>query len=141
MTLSKANPLDVVIKGTTYQYLAFYYPGNNTDWDNVCGVPYFGNFWVEPFEVQLMGSVKAKFYTAEAAYQASKWWNDPVIRNSFEHKQTGYEAFSYKKSLHHTPFNGEYGGYHTGEDAMLEILKCKFSDQHPDLKAALGTVF
>jgi hypothetical protein len=28
-----------------------------------------------------MGPVKASFYTAEAAYQASKWWDDSVIRH------------------------------------------------------------
>jgi predicted NAD-dependent protein-ADP-ribosyltransferase YbiA (DUF1768 family) len=138
MALSTANPLHVVINGKTYPYLAFYYPGNNTDWDNVCGVPYFGNFWVEPFEVQLKGLVKATFHTAEAAYQASKWWGDSVIRNTFENKQTGKEAFTYKDSLKFTPLNGQYGGYSSGEDAMFEILKCKFSDDHPALKAALG---
>jgi predicted NAD-dependent protein-ADP-ribosyltransferase YbiA (DUF1768 family) len=139
MTLSTPNPLDVVINGTTYKYLAFYYPGNNTDWDNVYGVPYFGNFWVEPFEVQLMGTVKASFYTAEAAYQASKWWNDSTIRNTFEQFKTGNEAFDYKrKHLKNTSPDGQYGGYTTGEEAMFEILKRKFSDDHPSLKAALG---
>jgi predicted NAD-dependent protein-ADP-ribosyltransferase YbiA (DUF1768 family) len=139
MVLSKANPLHVVINGKTYDYLAFYFPGHNTDWDNVCSVPYFGNFWVEPFEVQLMGTVKASFYTAEAAYQASKWWDDSVIRNTFESKKTGGDAFDYSRNdLQNTPHKGEYGGYHTGEEAMFEILKSKFSDDHPDLKAALG---
>ena len=138
MNLSTANPLQVEINGQTFDYLGFYYPGNNTDWDNVFGVPYFGNFWVEPFEVQLKGSIKAKFHTAEAAYQASKWWNDNSILKSFEAATTGAAAFSLKGSLDSVAHNGEYGGYSTGEEAMFEILKCKFSDDHPALKAALG---
>ena len=137
MKLSKANPLQVDINGKIFDYLGFYYPGNNTDWDNVYGVPYFGNFWIEPFEVQLKGPVKAKFYTAEAAYQASKWWNDDKILKRFEAAPTGDAAFSLKRSLNSTPFNGQYGGNLTGEEAMFEILKCKFSEDHPDLRAAL----
>lgn len=65
--------MKVGIGGVQYDYLAFYYPGNNSDWDNVFGVPYFGNFWEhDSFEVQLKGPNKGIFHTAEAAYQASK---------------------------------------------------------------------
>lgn len=139
MALSKANPHSVIINGQSYDYLAFYYPGNNTDWDNVYGVPYFGNFWVEPFEVQLMDKIITSFYCAEAAYQASKWWNNKSIVSRFQNAKLGSDAFDLKnQDFKNTPFDGQYGGYATGEDAMFEILKSKFSDDHPDLKAALG---
>lgn len=139
MILSKANPKTVIINGKSYDYLAFYYPGNNTDWDHVYGVPYFGNFWVEPFDVQLMDKVSTRFYCAEAAYQASKWWNNKAIVSRFQQAQDGSAAFNLKNhDFKNTPFDGQYGGYASGEDAMFEILKCKFSDDHPELKAALG---
>lgn len=139
MTLSKPNPLQVNINGKMFDYLGFYYPGNNTDWDNVFGVPYLGNFWVEPFEVQLKGPTKGRFYTAEAAYQASKWWNDDKIIKRFESTTTGNDAFNLKKyDFKDIPFNGQYGGYATGEEAMFEILKSKFSDVNSELNLALG---
>ncbi|MBK7428271.1 MAG: NADAR family protein [Saprospiraceae bacterium] len=137
--LSKANPQQVIINGKTYDYLGFYFPGNNTDWDDVYGVPYFGNFWPLSFEVGLKGSAKYRFHTAEAAYQASKWWNNNQIVQAFEAAIDGDAAFHLKNNDYKsTPFDGEYGGYSTGEEAMFEILKCKFSDDHPELKAALG---
>ena len=140
MTLSKASPHNVEINGKTYQYLAFYYPGHNTDWDNVYGVPYFGNFWIESFDVQLKTSLKANFHTAEAAYQASKWWNDSSIVKAFEQERDGNGAFSLKKRYTKSgiAFNGNYGGYPTGEDAMFEILKHKFSKNQLELHNALG---
>lgn len=141
MALSKAIPLKFKINkySSETDYLGFYFPGNNTDWDNVYGVPYFGNFWVidEKFEIELDG-IRAQFYTAEAAYQASKWWDKPVIRAKFESKRTGDEAFRLSRCITE-PETGNYGGYGSGERVMFEILKFKFSDTQPLLKAALGS--
>ncbi|MGB3468104.1 MAG: NADAR family protein [Cyclobacteriaceae bacterium] len=135
--LSTPKPQTVTVSGTTGEFLAFYYPGNNTDWDNHYGVPYFGNFWISPFTVQLKGPLKATFHTAEAAYQASKWWDDPAKVKSFENAKTGKDAFDLKKKYdagHGHP--SSYGGYKTGEEAMKQILIAKFSDA--SLKKALG---
>lgn len=131
------QPQQFTFGGKTLDYLGFYYPGNNTDWDNVYGVPCFGNFWVHPFNVQLNG-VQATFHTAEAAYQASKWWADKGIRQAFETCKTGPDAFGLRNELERskTSFKGAFGGYASGEDAMFEILKCKFSD--PELQSLLG---
>jgi predicted NAD-dependent protein-ADP-ribosyltransferase YbiA (DUF1768 family) len=141
MGLSKPNPQKVIINGKSYDYLGFYFPGKNTDWDNVFGVPYFGNFWLETIKIQLKGTITATFHTSEAAYQASKWWNDTSIRNSFENAKDGKDAFDIKSSLddNKVAFNGAYGGFSRGEEAMFEILKEKFGDNHPQLKAALGS--
>ena len=138
-SLSKANPHLVEINGKSYEYLGFYYPGQNTDWDNVFGVPDFGNFWVEPFEVQLKTTRKATFQTAEAAYQASKWWNDGIMVKSFESAADGDAAFRIKRKNQNDriSFDGAYGGFRTGEDAMFEILKQKFSKDHLELHHAL----
>ena len=140
MTLSQPQPQKVTVNNKVYDYLAFYFPGNNTDWDNVFGVPYFGNFWQNQFDVQLNGPKTGQFHTAEAAYQASKWWNNDTVRKDFESKATGAEAFSLKRYYQdskHLPHDGAYGGYSSGEDAMYRILLQKFDPKHTELHAAL----
>ena len=139
--LPKANPQKITINGKSGEFLAFYYPGQNTDWDNYYGTPYFGNFWISTFTVKLKDPQSGTFHTAEAAYQASKWWDDAARLKAFENAKDGDEAFRLKRKfeesdkLHHDHPHG-YGGYSTGEEAMKQILIAKFSDTH--LKTALG---
>jgi predicted NAD-dependent protein-ADP-ribosyltransferase YbiA (DUF1768 family) len=113
------------INGQNYNLTAFYYPGKNTAWDNYYDASFLGNFWESPLTVTING-ITASFHTSEAAFQATKWWNDDNIRKQFEKAMTGDEAFHIKKHLS-VPPDSSYAGL--GRDgAMTKVLEGKFND-------------
>lgn len=128
------NSNQVTISRVDYQLIAFYFPGYNTPWDDFYNASFFGNFWQAKLSLKI-GSVSASFHTAEAAFQATKWWNHDNIRDQFENALTGSEAFSIKKHLSILA-DSTYAGL--GRDgAMKAVLESKFSD--PNLQQGLMT--
>ncbi len=125
------NLKEVTIGGQAYKLAAFYYPDRDTSWDTEFQSQFLANFY--PCNITLViNGITASFSNAEAAFQATKWWNSPVDRAKFEGAKTGTEAFQIKKGLH----NPDYSYAGLGRDrAMKEILTQKFSD--PLLKQAL----
>lgn len=120
------------IDGKDYQLTAFYYPGKDTSWDTYYQAPFLGNFW-ESILTLTIDNVTATFHTAEAAFQATKWWMHKSIRKQFEAAKTGSEAFSIKKHLS-VPADYSYAGLGRN-GAMLAVLEAKFKDK--ELQAAL----
>jgi len=119
------------INGKNYQLIAFYFPGHNTPWDNYYNAPYLGNFWQSKLSLTIH-SKTGIFQNSEAAFQATKWWDDDAIRQQFENALTGDDAFQIKKKLH----NPDYSFAGLGRDeAMKKVLKAKF--QEPNLKSGL----
>jgi len=143
--LSTPNPSQVTISGQAYELLAFYYDGqHDIPWDNYYQVPYFGNFYpVKPANITVtFENVSGTFLNAEAAYQASKWWDQANIRTNFE-TLDGPDAFSYSTDLQHgnpskkipkTPPTSNYGGVGS-KVAMRRILDVKYAI--PEFRAAL----
>ncbi|MEM1054415.1 MAG: NADAR family protein [Bacteroidota bacterium] len=133
MSLPSPSPQPVQIDGTDYTLVAFYYPGRNTAWDDIYNVPYFGNFWITPVTLTPPGLPTGSFHTAEAAFQATKWWQDASIRKKFEAAPNGDRAF-YTRNHAGPQTNHDWAGF--GRDgAMDAVLASKFADA--DLAAAL----
>jgi len=120
----QSNQVD--INGNQYQLTAFYFPGHNTAWDDYYQAPFLGNFWQAKLTVTI-DSVTANFHTAEAAFQATKWWYHDGIRKKFETATTGDEALRVKKSQVISPDYTYAGLYRDG--AMLKVLEAKFADK------------
>ena len=128
MTLTKPlspNPQPVTINGQQYNLVAFYYPDSDTDWDKVYQGQFLANFFTCQITLTING-ITGTFQNAEAAFQATKWWNTPY-RKGFEGK-TGSQAYHYKKTL--TNPDQSYAGLGS-HGAMKTVLTEKFSD--PDL--------
>lgn len=119
------KPSTAIINEQPYELIAYYYPGKNTSWDNHYQAPFLGNFWEAPLTLTI-NSIVANFHTAEAAFQATKWWNNDGIRNQFEGAQSGDEAFHIKKHLS-TPPDYSYAGLGR-DDAMKAVVEAKFKD-------------
>ncbi|MGJ8675973.1 MAG: NADAR domain-containing protein [Akkermansiaceae bacterium] len=129
------KPLPVTIDGNSYELIAFYYPGKNTAWDDIYNAPFFGNFWKCQVTITPPGQPSGTFHTAEAAFQATKWWQDPSIRKQFENAQDGNEAFHIRN--HAGPqTNHNYAGFYR-DGAMKAVLESKFSCLNPALEKAL----
>lgn len=132
---------DTIIGGITYHLIAFYYPGGTkyphgmTDWDRFYNFPEFGNFYLCPQTLKLtLKGVTGEFHTAEAAFQATKWWSDPALLARFEKAPDGTSAFAVRDDLvnHHVPADDDritgYAGLgQTG--AMEAVLKLKYAIQ------------
>lgn len=127
-------PQPVTINGETYQLVAFYFPGQNTPWDDIYNAPFFGNFWESPVTITPPGLPSGSFHTAEAAFQATKWWQNENIRQQFETALTGDDAFHIRN--HAGPqTNHNWAGF--GRiGAMEAVLQSKFQDSK--LAAALS---
>lgn len=125
LQLPTPDPDSVQVDGQKYELIAFYYPGKNTDWDNIYNAPFLGNFWKSPVTIKPHGQTSGIFHTAEAAFQATKWWQDPVIRKKFEDAADGDAAFHVRN--HAGPqTNHNWGGF--GRiGAMEAVLESKFS--------------
>ncbi len=123
--LPTPNPKPVTIHGQPYHLVAFYYPGHDTAWDKIYQGQFLGNFYACHITVTING-ITASFFTAEAAFQATKWWHDAIARKQFEDASDGDAALAAKKKQHTSP-DLSYAGL--GRDgAMKEILTQKFSD-------------
>ncbi len=145
--LPTPKPQSIVIGNNAYRLVAFYFPGSNTAWDDVYDAPFLGNFWPVALSIAAAGETAA-FHVAEAAFQATKWWdkNDTFgqpILPQFQACLTGSAAFDLSSKLSGKSKNGRalevppdlnYAGL--GRDgAMLAVLKAKFAD--PALQAGL----
>jgi len=123
---------EAIIDNQSYKLIAFYFPGHNTPWDDYYQAPFLGNFWESKLMVNI-NNISGTFLTSEAAFQATKWWDNDSIRLRFENAKTGNEAFQIKKYLS-VPADYSYAGL--GRDgAMMSILESKFTNKA--LKSAL----
>ncbi|MBK8815751.1 MAG: NADAR family protein [Methylococcaceae bacterium] len=120
----KPNPQTVTINGCQYTLVAFYYPDRNTAWDNLFQGQFLTNFY--PCTINMtINAISASFHNAEAAFQATKWWNNPADLSAFEAAKTGSDAFHIKKQL----ANPDNSYAELGRDgAMKTVLTQKFSD-------------
>lgn len=131
------------VNGTAFQLVAFYYPGpcaafptGWTPWDTAYDAPMFGNFWPATVTITPPSSTTGPgtFNTGEAAFQATKWWQNDSIRTQFEQARTGGEAFALRKKYRHDQSNSDWAGFGQ-EPAMDAVIASKFSDL--TLRAAL----
>ena len=97
------TPQPQPVPGSSVSLVAFYFPGPSrhhpgerqdaygrwTPWDEACQAPFLGNFWPCTLTIQPPGKPAGTFHTAEAAFQATKWWDDDTIRHRFEAATTG----------------------------------------------------
>jgi predicted NAD-dependent protein-ADP-ribosyltransferase YbiA (DUF1768 family) len=124
------QPKQVTINGTTYTLVAFYYPDKDTAWDTAYQSGFLGNFYpCDPKISVEINSISATFYTSEAVFQATKWWNIPADLQQFERAKTGNDAYIVKiglKDPNDDPTSGYAGLGQIG--AMTEVLKQKFKD-------------
>ncbi len=119
-----SRPKQVTIHGQNYNLIAFYYPDGDAVCDKVYHGQFLANFHRCSFSLTING-ITASFHNAEAAFQATKWWNNPADLALFEAAKTGTDAFQKKKGLHNP--DGSYAGL--GRDgAMKAVLAQKFSD-------------
>lgn len=106
-----------------------------TDWDLFYNFPEFGNFYLCPQSLKLTAKgITGVFNTAEAAFQATKWWSDPTILKRFENAPDGPSAFAVRDDLkkHHVPAdeNPVTGYAGLGQvGAMEAVLKLKYAIQ------------
>jgi predicted NAD-dependent protein-ADP-ribosyltransferase YbiA (DUF1768 family) len=156
--LPKPTPLPVTLGTNAYKLVAFYFPGENTKWDDLYNAPFLGNFWPDkgyaPADVTITAEGEtATFHTAEAAFQATKWWklddnNGNPIRQQFADCADGDAAFRLRNRLVGKPKtesrpaippegpvpDNSYANL--GRDgAMRTVLEAKFANA--ELKAGL----
>jgi predicted NAD-dependent protein-ADP-ribosyltransferase YbiA (DUF1768 family) len=129
--LPPPKPREVTINGQRYKMVAFYYPGKDTSWDTVYQGQFLCNFYSCSMTLTING-ITATFSSAEAAFQATKWWNNPTVRAQFEKTTDGQEAFDIKQKLANPDYT--YAGL-CRDGAMERVLTQKFSD--PAFKQAL----
>jgi len=105
--------------------LAFYYPGSSEPCDVRCGAEFLGNFFGEGcIELDKDGK-RCHFRTAEAAYQALKFWHRA---EDFE-DLSGQEAWQKSRALH---WDGVTLASPTERiQGMLHILRQKFHRLSP----------
>lgn len=120
------TPQPVTIDGKSYDLVAFYYPGQNTCWDDIYNAPFMGNFWISSVTITPPNQPSGTFHTAEAAFQATKWWQNASIRQKFENAPDGNAAFHIRN--HAGPqTNHDWAGF--GRiGAMEAVLKSKFQE-------------
>lgn len=123
---------DAIVNGNPFHLIAFYYPGYLTDWDRFYHFEVFGNFYVCPQDLAVtIKGVTAKFHTAEAAFQATKWWDYADIRERFEDAKDGDAAFQEKKRAekeHRADSDPVHGYAGLGQiGAMKAALEVKYS--------------
>ncbi len=120
------TPQSVTIDGKNFDLVAFYYPGKNAPWDDIYNAPFMGNFWISPVTIAPANQPAATFHTAEAAFQATKWWQDASIRKQFENAADGNAAFTLRN---HAGSQTNYDWAGLGRvGAMDAALKSKFKD-------------
>lgn len=106
--------------------LAFYYPGREEAWDALCQAGFLGNFYQLPEPLHLTAPSfpgrEHVFLNAEAAFQALKFWG----RASEFEQLSGEESFQLKVKLRGQE-DFTYGGYGGNWQAMMAVLKAKFS--------------
>ena len=123
------KPRPVTIDGATVELVAFYFPGTDAPWDDVYEAPFLGNFWLCRVGLTI-DAITGTFHTAEAAFQATKWWHDAVARQAFEAAPDGDAAFHVKRKLERGGTAPDYGYAGLGRDgAMRQVLAAKFADK------------
>ena len=143
-------PADPLPRACGIGIVAFYFPGQATFVDEVCGAGFLGNFF--PIDSELDASLMLSaarlpdtrdhvhFHNAEAAFQALKWWTHQKHREAFSSCKTGEEAaFRLKRTLERNGSNDPDRTYaqKNGDGAgcaakngrwcgMLSVLRAKF---------------
>ncbi|CAE8609996.1 unnamed protein product, partial [Polarella glacialis] len=126
------TPIPFELGGTHCGLLAFYYPGKQEHCDVLCGAGFLGNFYdVKMCGSELQVSPKLRSYkalcfrTAESAFQALKFWS---MAEEFQ-DLTGDQAFKRTRDLekHGCPVDSSYSGYGNNWNAMLTVLRAKFT--------------
>lgn len=129
--MNPPKPKKVTIGCASYNLVAFYFPDFDQPWDLVYRGQFLANFYPCSVSLTIRGAT-ATFFTAEAAFQSTKWWSDAAIRAQFENAPTGTDAYNIKKDLDNADLS--YAGLRQ-DGAMKAALASKFSDA--SLKQAL----
>ena len=117
--------------------LGFYYPGELMKVDEMDRCWVLGNFMECRYGIEIgclnSGAMK-RFKNAEAAFQALKFWGHADEFTGL----TGAQAFTLKRNLEQLRVQPDftYGGWGSNWNAMLQVLRAKFT-QNPDLAAHL----
>jgi hypothetical protein len=99
--------------------VAFYYPDRMTSWDLQRAAGFLGNFWCMGKDaINLDGNY---FTNAEAAFQATKFWNKVDLFRDLN----GNKAFQLKCSLQEQE-DMTYNGRGSNWKAMLDVLAAKY---------------
>lgn len=125
------------IHGVKYHLVAFYFPDEPvpTPWDAYYNYTALGNFYLCPAKITVtINGVTGSFNSAEAAFQATKWWSHPSILQKFESAPTGKAAFAYKRQLMKGAKSGlnpspDYGYAGKGQTGAMDmVLAAKYAD-------------
>ena len=131
-------------------YVPFYHPGYDTPWDKEYGSGYLGNFFKTPVRLTSKGRRPGRefvFQTAEAAFQATKFWDNEQAVQELQKAADGDAAFRIKARLESVADRSYgYGKSSSGSDpaydAMLDVLWSKFEDEElADKLLATGDAF
>ena len=144
--VAASTPSTIDVNGGSYSLIAFYYPGRETRWDKKYNAAFLANFYSCPVVLTINGE-SGKFNSAEAAYQATKWWDRHdadglAIRPQFEAGEKGNDAFrlqcrfaGYRGIRGEVPdWDRSYMGLQR-QGAMLAVSVAKYSKNR--LKMAL----
>ncbi len=130
LVLPTPRPQPVTINGQSFNLVAFYYPGHNEPWDDVYQAPFCANFYPCLFTMGIEiknQMISGTFHCAEAAFQATKWWDIPADLKRFENAQTGNQAYHISKQLRQNGWDRSYAGLGR-VGAMHHVLAAKFAD-------------
>lgn len=112
--------------------VAFYYPDKMTAWDTQCAAGFLGNFWcMGENAIHLDGHY---FTNAEAAFQATKFWNKVDQFRDLN----GTKAFQLKCSLQGQE-DITYNGRGSNWKAMIDVLAAKFQPNSDLAEGLLDT--
>ena len=113
--------------------IGFYFPDRWEPVDTLCRYPELANFWLAPMKIGCPAEPdQVEFRNAEAAFQALKFWGKASLFSSL----SGTEAFKLKKQLGDRNADRSYGGYGSNWNAMLAVVRAKFT-QNPVMRAKL----
>lgn len=144
--MAVSTPSTIDVDGIKYSLIAFYYPGRETHWDKKYNAAFLANFYSCPVVLTINGE-SGEFQSAEAAYQAIKWWDKKdadgiAIRPQFELCEKGSDAFRLRCRLAgYRGIKGEVPDWDHSylglqrQGAMLAVTAAKFSKNR--LKMAL----
>eukprot|EP00930_Biecheleria_cincta_P054117 TRINITY_DN4002_c0_g2_i1.p1 TRINITY_DN4002_c0_g2~~TRINITY_DN4002_c0_g2_i1.p1 ORF type:complete len:529 (-),score=41.79 TRINITY_DN4002_c0_g2_i1:119-1705(-) len=123
--LCMADPRDTRMHHNSVPIIAFYFPGHEEPWDQLCQASFLGNFFELDERISINPAGRplelVQFTNAEAAFQALKFW-----RKAFEFATlSGNDAFTLKKRLTGQE-DWSYSGHGSNWDAMEHVLRSKF---------------
>lgn len=135
------NPLPWTFNREKHKLVAFFYPGEEAECDQLCRSCFLGNFFdVSPSRIAISSpqfGTTFHFRTAEAAFQALKFWSRA---HEFQ-DDSGDDALKRKNQLKMKGMKPDVGfsGYGSNWLAMMAVLEAKFSPGTPILGLLLQT--